>query len=376
MVWQWHMFKIRFGTPGNILHPALLMLSVLACTVPLHASAVPYYEAKTITVIMGLDPSAGGTTVGRLLAKHLEQTLDGDPTVVVRNMPGASLMKAHLYVLMKAPKDGTVIYYGPRSSLGELLERPGHTFTYTQFVALGGIQIAGLVVYARNDAVAGGLQRSADIVDADRLLFSGMAPDHGRMIISTLGLRLIGAEYDFIAGYPSSGATRAAVISGETNISVDAAHAYLNQVAPAFAKDGDGQAVFSVPHLSESGELIANPLLPDVKSLPELYEEIKGDAPSGPVWDAITSLIKIDQTMQHVFLGPPGMNENAVVTIREALTHAFTTDAYRREAQQMLSFVPDPVGYERAGQILQSTATVTPEVLELIKAHIARDSQY
>jgi len=354
----------------------LLLLASLICTLLVQAADEPYYAGKTITVVMGLDASAGGTTVGRLLARHLQLALDGEPTVIVKNMPGASLMKAQLYVLRKAPKDGTVIYYGPRSSLGQLLELPGHSFKYSQFETLGGMQISGLVVYARNDVVAGGLKQPADIINAKRLLFSGMSPDHGRMIISTLGLRLIGAKYDFIAGYPSSGATRAAVMSGETNVTVDAAHAYLNQVAPAFGRDGGGQAIFSVPHYGESGELVANLLLPNVRSLPMLYEDINGAQPSGPVWDAITALIRIDQTMQHVFLGPPGMNSVAVDALREALARAFSTEAYMQDAEKILGFVPEPIAYGRAIQILQSTAQVSPEELKLIKAHIASNSQY
>ena len=356
---------------------SLFFLLILAAgTFSSPASAEPYYEGKTITVVMGLDASAGGTTVGRPLAKHLQQQLPGDPTVVIKNMPGASLMKAHLYVLLKAPKDGTVIYYGPRSSLGELLDLPGHSFKYTQFEALGGAQISGLVIFARDDVIPGGLQTAADITKAKRLLFSGMAPDHGRMIISTLGLRLIGADYAYIAGYPSSGATRAAVMSGEGSVSVDAAHSYINQVAPAFASAGDGMALFTVPYLSDEGELVSNPLLPEVESLPDLYEEIAGEPASGPVWDAIKSLIEIDQTMQHVFLGPPGMNPAAAAEIRAAIVPALTTDAFKEEALKMLSFVPEPVGYERAEQILESTADVSPEVLELIKAHIESNSQY
>jgi tripartite-type tricarboxylate transporter receptor subunit TctC len=363
----------RLYSPAMIVR---ILLLLWLCTTSVQAADEPYFEGKTITVIMGLDASAGGTSVGRLLAKHLAPAIEGNPTVVVKNMPGASLMKAHLYVLLKAPKDGTVIYYGPRSSLGELLDLPGHTFKYTQFEPLGGVQIAGLVVYARNDAVAGGMGRPADIVNAERLLFSGMAPDHGRMIISTLGLRLIGADYTYIAGYPSSGATRVAVLSGETNVTVDAAHAFLNQVAPGFVKDGHGLPLFSVPHYDTEGNLVANPLVPDILSLPALYEEIKNEPPNGPVWNAITTLIGIDQTMQHVFLGPPGMNTDAAAAIREAAMTAFSTEAFRNEAMQRLSFVPDPVGYERAGEILRSTADVSPAVLELIKEHIARNSQY
>ncbi len=357
--------------------PLLTLLALLfACVGPAPAADSSYLAGKTVTVIMGLDASAGGTTVGRLLAKHLEQALGNDANVVVRNMPGASLMKAHLYVLHKAPKDGTTIYYGPRSSLGELLELPGHTFEYTEFEALGGVQISGLVVYARNDAVDGGLKEPAGIVSAERLLFSGMAPDHGRMIISTLGLRLIGANYIYIPGYPSSGATRAAIMSGETSVTVDAAHAFVNQVAPGFVADGTGQAIFSVPYFDTDGNLAPNPVVPDVTSLPVLYEEIHNRTPEGPVWDAITTLLRIDQTMQHVFLGPPGMNEAAADELRAALATAFTSEEFKTEAQQMLSFVPDPVGYERAEEILRSTADVSPDTLQLIREHIESNSQY
>ena len=68
--------------------------------------------------------------------------------LVVKHMPGAALMKAHRFIISKEPKDGTTIYYGPRSPIGELLQLPGHSFKYTDFSLLGGIQVAALVIYA------------------------------------------------------------------------------------------------------------------------------------------------------------------------------------------------------------------------------------
>ena len=73
---------------------AALMLAVVSGSILNLARADGYYEGETITLIMGLDASAGGTTVGRLMAKHLELNLEGNPTVIVRNMPGASMMSA------------------------------------------------------------------------------------------------------------------------------------------------------------------------------------------------------------------------------------------------------------------------------------------
>ena len=333
------------------------------------------FAGKTITVVIGLDASAGGTTVGRLLAKHIEQNLAGNPTVIVNNMPGASTLNAHLHVLLKAPEDGTTIYYGPRSSLGELLQLPGFSFKYSQFTPLGGVQIAGLVVYARTDAVPGGVSAASDVVGKE-LLFGGMTPEHGRMIISTMGLDLLGVNYKYIPGYPSSGNIRAALISGEVNAATDAAHAYLSQVVPVLVDEGQAIPIYSMPLLDENGALISNAMVPDVRSLHELYEEVHGAAPSGVIWDSITTLLELDQTMQHVFLGPPDMNPAAAETMRAGIAKAMASEAFKEEANRILSYAPGAVGHERMAEILGATSTVTPEVVEYIEAHIEKNSRY
>jgi tripartite-type tricarboxylate transporter receptor subunit TctC len=334
------------------------------------------YAGETITVVIGLDASAGGTTVGRLLAKHLEMNLAGNPTVIVNNMPGASGLNAHLHVLLKAPNDGTTVYYGPRSSLGELLQLPGFTFKYSQFTPLGGVQISGLVVYSRTDAVPGGVDGPDDIIANETLRFGGMPPEHGRMIISTMGLDLLGANYKYIPGYPSSGNIRAAVISGEVNTATDAAHAYLNQVVPVLVDGGLALPIFSMPMFNGEGELVQNGMVPEVPSLPDLYESLNGTAPSGIIWDSITTLIELDQTMQHVFLGPPDMDPAAADTFRAGLEEAMASEVFRQEARQILSYVPEPVGHDRQAEILGATSSVSPEVLEYIKSHIEKNSRY
>jgi len=345
-------------------------------TTPSGSGPSGYYEGETITLIMGLDASAGGTTVGRLLAKHLEMTLEGNPNVIVKNMPGASMMNAHLFVLLKAPRDGTTIYYGPRSSLGELLEFPGHSFKYSQFTILGGVQLAPLVTYVRKDVLEGGIQTPADVLKADGLIFGGISAEHGRMIASTMGLDLIGANYHFVGGYPGSGKIRAAVLGGEVNMATDAAHAYLNEVVPTLEQQGLNAPLFSLPVLTAAGELVKSPLVPDIPTVGELYEEIHGAPPSGPNWDAIRTMIEIDQTMQHVFLGPPNMDNEAAETFRAALGPAMSTDAFNTEAMRILSYVPDAVDAERATEILNATAEVTPDVQAFIEAQIARNNGY
>jgi hypothetical protein len=335
------------------------------------------YAGKTVTVVIGLDASAGGTTVGRLLAKYLAENLPGQPTVIVNNMPGASGLNAHLHVLMKAPADGTTVYYGPRSSLGELLQLPGFSFKYSQFTPLGGVQLGGLVVYARTDAVPGGATSAAEIVGSKSTLrFGGMSPEHGRMIISTMGLDLLGASYAYIAGYPSSGNIRAAMISGEVNTATDAAHAYLNQVVPVLVDTGQALPLFSLPMLGPDGELVTNAFVPGVASLPDIYEELNGVAPSGIVWDSIKTLLEIDQTMQHVFLGPPDMDPAAAAVFRSGLATAMATTAFHEEARRILTYVPEFIDFERQAEILGATSAVPPDVIDAIRNHIEKNSRY
>ena len=364
------------ATRRAVLCAAVLGTALAAGSLPDSATAQGYYDGETITLIMGLDASAGGTTVGRLLAKHLEMNLEGNPNVVVRNMPGASMMSAHIFVLLKAPRDGTTLYYGPRSSLGELLEFPGHSFKYSQFTVLGGVQLAPLVTYVRKDMLPGGIQTPADVLRAEGLIFGGISAEHGRMIASTLGLDLIGADYHFVGGYPGSGRIRASVLSGEVNMATDAAHAYLNEVVPMFEQQGLNAPLFSLPVLNADGELVKSPLVPDIPTIDELYESIHGSPPSGENWDAIRTMIEIDQTMQHVFLGPPRMDPRAIEEFGAVLGPALATEAFGEEATRILSYVPDHVDAERATAILDATADVTPEVQAYIEAQIARNNGY
>ena len=87
-------------------------------------------------------------------------------------------------------------------------------------------------------------------------------------------------------------------------------------------------------------------------------------------------MIEIDQTMQHVFLGPPRMNAEAVEIFRAVLAPMMESLAFQEEARRILSYAPEVVGHERATEILNATAAVTPEIEEYIKAQISRNNGY
>ena len=85
--------------------------------------AADSYAGKTIELIVGAPPGGGYDIYARAVARHLGRHIPGEPTIVVKNMPGAGSAKAAQYISTIAPKDGTSIAgIMPGAIMGPLLD--------------------------------------------------------------------------------------------------------------------------------------------------------------------------------------------------------------------------------------------------------------
>ena len=69
----------------------LFFVAISLIVLPLftgHAAAKPFYEGKTITLIVTTKPGGGYDFYGRLMAKFMQKYLPGS-TIIVKNIPGA-----------------------------------------------------------------------------------------------------------------------------------------------------------------------------------------------------------------------------------------------------------------------------------------------
>ena len=89
-------------------HLTLALCLVTISTVSLHAQ-VPFYQGKTITIIVSSD--AGGTSDLRVksLVPYMQKYIPGNPTVVLEYMPGGGGRKAANHVFRSAKPDGLII---------------------------------------------------------------------------------------------------------------------------------------------------------------------------------------------------------------------------------------------------------------------------
>jgi tripartite-type tricarboxylate transporter receptor subunit TctC len=103
--------------------------------------AADYYAGKTINFIAGTDVGGGFSIYARVIGKYLARHIPGNPTIVVKNMPGAGGSTAANYVYRIAPKDGTTIAsVSPNAILGKLLDDGQGQYDPTKFQYLAGAE--------------------------------------------------------------------------------------------------------------------------------------------------------------------------------------------------------------------------------------------
>ena len=76
------------------------LLAVFAlCLLAADAQAqTPFYQKKTITILVGYLPGDGYDVWARLLAAHIARHIPGNPSIIVQNMPGAGSLIAANYI--------------------------------------------------------------------------------------------------------------------------------------------------------------------------------------------------------------------------------------------------------------------------------------
>jgi len=184
---------------------ALLPVSVLAAT-------SGFYNNKTITFIIGSAAGGGYDTYSRLLASHLGRHLEGGPTVVAQNMPGAGSIRAANYLYNVARKDGTAIgMLDEAIYLNQILGTPELKIDATKFNWIGRILANSAVLFARRGA---SVQKIEDVFTKELIVStSGTASKLNWTVLkNTLGMK-----FTLISGYPGTNEGLLAMTRGEVD---------------------------------------------------------------------------------------------------------------------------------------------------------------
>ena len=112
----------------------------------------PFYEGKTIRIVVGLPAGDAYDLYARMLATYMGKYIPGNPTFIVQNMPGASSMITANYVYNVAKPDGlTMGSTLPSLYFDQLLQRKEVKFDWRKFTWLGSFERSNNLIYMRSD---------------------------------------------------------------------------------------------------------------------------------------------------------------------------------------------------------------------------------
>lgn len=108
----------------------------------------PYYQGKTIRVMVGYPSGSAHDLWARLIAPQLTKHIPGNPNTVVQNMPGAGSMTATNYVYSVAKPDGLTLGINNAALyFAQLLKQKEVQYDWSKFTWVGGTTPSSPLLY-------------------------------------------------------------------------------------------------------------------------------------------------------------------------------------------------------------------------------------
>jgi tripartite-type tricarboxylate transporter receptor subunit TctC len=200
---------------------AALAGGILLASLPVSAETVEdFYKGKTLNLYIGTGESSGAVgAYPHNMAEVIGKYIPGNPTVIVRNMPGAGGIKLANYIYGIAPQDGTSWGFITRGFLlAPLLKLSGVQFDPSKFSWIGSP--------ARTDSVGAVWTASTDvrtIQDAmrEQVVVGATTLGQGTGVFPTMLNQLVGTRFKVVSGYKSVGDVELAMEKGEVQGKID-----------------------------------------------------------------------------------------------------------------------------------------------------------
>lgn len=297
----------------------MLLLSVIVGWGEAHAA--PYYEGKTITLIVATNPGGGYDRTGRLVAKYLPKYIPGEPTIIVENMPGAGHIVAANYIYNKAKPDGLTIATMNRGLVfAQLAKAPAIRFDIRKFAWIGSVAVEPEVLFIRNDLpykTVEDLRRAKGPIP-----IASEGPGTTSYQFAMLLNAFAGFNFKTIT-YPSGSASRLSLERKETDARVGSYSSDKKLVARGVLR----------PILRGSVSI------PELESLP-VNEDFAKDSMGKTLLAMLNSVDRIGRP----FMAPPGTPPNVMGILRDAFAKVTKDPGLLADAKKLrieIDFAPE-----------------------------------
>ncbi|MCA1241511.1 hypothetical protein LC092_03585 [Stappia stellulata] len=357
------------SAPNRIAATAVLAMGL--ASVPALAET-PFYEGKTIEVLINY--SAGGPTdvEARLIARYLGKHIPGNPTIIARNRAGAGGMIGMNYMADVAKPDGlTVAIFSP-PVFTEVLGDAGLDTRFKDFVWLSSLAVPQ-ICYVRRDTPPG-IEDPADLLQAETFNASGIRPTSTHDIRMRLSLDVLGVDYNYVTGYKGLAGASAAVLQNEAQYSCGSIASYRSSVVPSMVETGIALPLFYYAVVDAEGNDVLDPSLPDIPTFRDYYRSVHGEDPSGEVYEVFEAVNNLKTSLQRGSFVPLGTPEEAVDALRQAWKALETDEEFLGAYEEAFQAKPVIAHGEETMALIESLDDIDADLVSFLSDYIAAGS--
>jgi len=264
-------------------------------------SDVPYYQGKTIRIIVSSSPGGGTDNAARLVSRFIAKYIPGNPKVAVQNMPGGSGTIANNYFASEVKPDGLTLLQDSSAGVMNFI-RGGSTVKYDprKFRMIGGVSRPGTLLMIRNEARSRLTNREAKPVvvgDTDGI--------RTWVAMTVWGAEYLGWNLRWIYGYPGSRELHLAIRQGEIDV-------WSTQNAK-LVKELQSEGIVQILCTDEDRRR------EDFPDLPTFTELLGTKKPTGLPWQAYRGWAG-SPDLDKYLVAPEGTPEHVVKILRDAFS--------------------------------------------------------
>lgn len=297
---------------------------------PAHAAD---FSGKTIEWIIPFKEGGGSDTWARFNAPFFSKYLPGNPTVVVKNVPGGGSTTGTNQFAARAKPDGlTILGTSGSTQFPYLLGDPRVKYEYKDWKIAMATPTGG-VVYASPSL---GIKSAADLgkLKGKKLVYASQGAT-SLDLVPLLAFKILGLDVQHVFGFKGRGAGRLAFERGEASLDYQTSSAYLKNVVP-LVKEGKAVPLFSWGALNDNGDIVRDPTFPDLPDFAEAYKMANGKAPKGEMYEAYEAFFTSGFAAQKMVFLPKGTPNDIVEAYRSVVRKMKSDPDYMAKKEKVL----------------------------------------
>jgi tripartite-type tricarboxylate transporter receptor subunit TctC len=336
--------------------PVSAIAAIVICATTLLASpsapaqtVAEFYRDKQIKFVVSSSVGGGFDTVTRLIARHIQKHMPGNPAFVVQNMAGAGGLRAANFLYSIAPSDGTTIgLFQNTVPLEPLYGNKQASFEANKFQWLGSPnqEFAVFAIWHTVPVNTFEDARTHELVIGAPGSTSSPA-FYGRVFAAVFGMKI-----RTIAGYPGEAEALLAMERRENDGNSSAYWSSLKATHP------DWIAEKKIKFLLQYG---ANPL-EDLKSVP-----FAPDLTTDLTKRQIVEIASAPLVLGRPIAAPPNVPADRISALRTALADTFRDPDYLIDCRNLRLECDEPVAAQNIADGLARAYAASPDVVRQLR---------